>query len=94
MNIVPAIELKRRGMAALEQGLRNGPVHIVKRNRPAAVVLTEEEYQRLLERAGEAVAAPQLTALQWLTTLEQSGQRSQADIDAQVDDERNHWPSR
>ena len=37
-NILTAAELKRRGMAAIEEGLQKGPVHIVKRNRPAAVV--------------------------------------------------------
>jgi len=46
-NSVTAGELKRRGMAAIEEGLRRGPVHIVKRNRPAAVVLSEEEHLRL-----------------------------------------------
>ena len=47
MNTLTVSELKRRGMAAIEDGLRSGPVHIVKRNKPAAVVLTEAEYQRL-----------------------------------------------
>lgn len=47
VNTLTAAELKRRGMVAIEDGLRHGPLHIVKRNRPAAVVLTEEEYQRL-----------------------------------------------
>jgi hypothetical protein len=31
-------------MAAIEEGLRHGPLHIVKRNKPAAVVLSEDEY--------------------------------------------------
>jgi hypothetical protein len=31
--------IKRRGMAAIEEGLRRGPIHIVKRNKPATVVL-------------------------------------------------------
>jgi len=47
-NTVTVAEIKRRGMAAIEEGLRRGPVHILKRNKPAAVVLSEEESQRLL----------------------------------------------
>ncbi len=42
MNTLTFAEIKRRGMAAIEEGLRCGPVHIVKRNLPAAVVLSEE----------------------------------------------------
>ncbi len=30
-NILTIAELKRRGMAAIEEGLLRGPVHIVKR---------------------------------------------------------------
>lgn len=41
-NTLTVAELKRRGMAAIEEGLRHGPVHIVKRSRPAAVVLSEK----------------------------------------------------
>lgn len=43
MNTLTAAELKRRGMAAIEERLRLGPVHRVKRSKPAAVVLTEEQ---------------------------------------------------
>jgi len=48
-NTVTTSEIKRRGMAAIEDGLSRGPLHILKRNRPAAVVLSEAEYQRLLQ---------------------------------------------
>ncbi len=37
-NVLTAAELKRRGMVAIEEGLRAGPLHILKRNKPAAVV--------------------------------------------------------
>ena len=64
MNTLTVSELKRRGMAAIEEGLRSGPVHIVKRNKPAAVVLTEADYQRL---AHGRVATPSgVTVVQWL----------------------------
>ena len=48
MNILTVAEIKRRGMAAIEEGLRDGPVHIVKRNKPAAVVLSEDDSRRLV----------------------------------------------
>src|SRR5690606_30037678 len=63
-NTLTIADIKRRGMAAIEEGLRRGPVHIVKRNKPAAVVLSEDDYQRLL--GAKAPAIPQMTALQWL----------------------------
>lgn len=91
MNTLPAIELKRRGMAAVEESLRHGPVHILKRNRPAAVVLSEQEYQRLLARAGEAEAARTGGALQWLLAQPLGGSRTTADIDRQIDEERDGW---
>ena len=87
MNTLTAAELKRRGMAAIEDGLRRGPVHIVKRNRPAAVVLSEDDYQRLTQ--GEAAAPGGLSALQWLLSQPAAGRRSKAKIDADLKAERN-----
>ena len=57
MNIVPAQEIKRRGIAAVDEALAQGPVHIIKNNRPQYVVLTEERYNELLEMQEEAVLA-------------------------------------
>ena len=87
MNTLTVAELKRRGMAAIEDGLRRGPVHIVKRNRPAAVVLSEDDYQRLAQ--GKVAAPSGLTALQWLLTHPAKGKRSKAKIDAGLKAERN-----
>ncbi|MFA5632210.1 MAG: type II toxin-antitoxin system prevent-host-death family antitoxin [Porticoccaceae bacterium] len=86
-NILTVAEIKRRGMAAIEEGLRRGPVHIVKRNKPAAVVLTEEDYQRLT--GGKAPTAPGLTAMQWLLAQPATGTRGKAEIDAALAEERN-----
>lgn len=57
MNIVPAQEIKRRGMAAVDEALARGPVHIIKNNRPQYVVLTEENYRELKEAQEEAALA-------------------------------------
>jgi len=87
MNTLTVAELKRRGMAAIEEGLRQGPLHIVKRNRPSAVVLSEEEYQRL---AYKQVTKPAgMTAVQWLLSQPLAGKRSKAQIDAKLKVERD-----
>lgn len=57
MNIVPAQEIKRRGMAAVDEALAQGPVHVIKNNRPQYVVLTEDSYRELLEAQQETALA-------------------------------------
>jgi PHD/YefM family antitoxin component YafN of YafNO toxin-antitoxin module len=54
MNSIPAQEIKRRGISAVDEALRLGPVHVVKNNRPQYVVLTEERYQELLQDQASA----------------------------------------
>ena len=87
MNTLTVAELKRRGMAAIEDGLRRGPVHIVKRNRPAAVVLSEDDYQKLAQ--GKVAPLSGLSALQWLLSQPVAGKRSKAKIDADLKAERD-----
>jgi PHD/YefM family antitoxin component YafN of YafNO toxin-antitoxin module len=82
MNTLTVAELKRRGMAAIEDGLRRGPVHIVKRNKLAAVVISEDEYQRLAH--GRVVHPTGITAVQWLLSQPATGKRSKAQIDADL----------
>jgi PHD/YefM family antitoxin component YafN of YafNO toxin-antitoxin module len=50
-NTLAAGELKRRGLAAIEEKLKCGPVHVIRRNKPAAVVLSEEEFAELVRDA-------------------------------------------
>ena len=85
-NTLTTAELKRRGMAAVEEGLQRGPLHIVKRNKPAAVVLSEHDYQRLT--AGRAQAVPGMSALQWLLAQPSAGIRDKQAIDAALAAER------
>jgi hypothetical protein len=40
LNVLRSAELKRRSIAAVEDALRAGPVYLLIRNRPAAVVLS------------------------------------------------------
>ncbi|MSQ53355.1 MAG: type II toxin-antitoxin system Phd/YefM family antitoxin [Betaproteobacteria bacterium] len=86
-NTLTVAEIKRRGMAAIEEGLRHGPVHIIKRNKHAAVVLTEDEYHRLAH--GKLPASGGMTAMQWLLAQPAGGKRSKAQIDAHLKAERN-----
>jgi len=48
MNSIPAQEIKRRGISAVDEALRDGPVHIIKNNRPQYVILSEERFEELL----------------------------------------------
>lgn len=86
-NTVTVGEIKRRGMAAIEEGLRQGSLHIIKRNKSAAVILSEEDYQRLTEAQMPAVKG--LTAMQWLLAQPLTGTRDRNEIDAALARERN-----
>lgn len=54
MNTVPAQEIKKRGISAVDELLEKGPVHVIMRNRPKYVVMDEEHYDELLEDREEA----------------------------------------
>jgi len=89
MNSLTAAELKRRGMAAIEDGLRHGPVHLMKHNKPSAVVLSEEDYARLAQ--GKAGTAVGMTAVQWLLSQPTNGTRRKAQLDKALRQERENW---
>jgi PHD/YefM family antitoxin component YafN of YafNO toxin-antitoxin module len=57
MNTIPAQEIKRRGMAAVDDVIAKGDVHVIRDNRPQYVVLSEERYQELLGAQDDAVEA-------------------------------------
>lgn len=54
MNSIPAQEIKRRGISAVDAALRDGPVHVIKNNRPSYVVLTEAAFADLQQAQQEA----------------------------------------
>ena len=92
MNTLPSAEFRRRGMVALEERLKQGPVHILKHNRPAAVVLSEEEYQRLSARAAplENAVPPAGSAIEYLLSLP-AGDSLPETVMAQIENERGAW---
>jgi hypothetical protein len=85
-NTVTIADIKRRGMSAIDDCLRAGPAHIVKRNKPAAVILSQADYQQLLNHKAQSV--PGMTAVEWLLSHKITGQRSRADIDADLNSAR------
>ena len=54
MNTIPAQDIKRRGISAVDEALEKGPVHVIKNNHPQYVVLKEECYQELLDSQQDA----------------------------------------
>jgi hypothetical protein len=79
-NILTSAEIKRQGLAVIEERLARGPVHLMKRNRRAAVVLSEAVRQRLLE--GKPRMPTGEGALRWLLTQSSHGQRRCEEIEA------------
>ena len=57
MKSIAAQDIKRRGITAVDEALKEGPVHVIKNNRPQYVVVSEERYQELLEAEDEAYIA-------------------------------------
>ncbi len=57
MNTIPAQEIKRRGIAAVDELIAKGDVHIIRNNQPQYVVLSQERYEELLEAQEEAQLA-------------------------------------
>jgi PHD/YefM family antitoxin component YafN of YafNO toxin-antitoxin module len=64
LNSLPAQELKRRGIAAVDELIANGDVHVIRNNQPQYVVLSETRYQELVAEANEAYLARVRMALE------------------------------
>jgi PHD/YefM family antitoxin component YafN of YafNO toxin-antitoxin module len=57
MNAIAAQDIKRKGISAVDEALKQGPVHVIKNNQPQYVVLSEDRYQELVEAEDEAYMA-------------------------------------
>ena len=64
MNSLPAQEIKRRGLAAVDDVIDNGDVHVIRNNQPQYVILSEARYQELVAEANEAHLSRVKAALQ------------------------------
>lgn len=54
MNAIAAQDIKKRGISAVDEALKEGPVHVIKNNQPKYVVLSEQRYRDLIEAEDEA----------------------------------------
>lgn len=90
MNALPANELKRHGISAVEHLLVNGPVHIIKRNQPVCVVLAEDEYEKLTKAAQANTLVHSHTVMEWFA-LPASGVSTKEEIDQRLNAERDLW---
>jgi PHD/YefM family antitoxin component YafN of YafNO toxin-antitoxin module len=54
MSLISVQDIKRRGMAAVDDALLDGPVHLVKSNRAQYVVMTEQDYHELMTDLAES----------------------------------------
>ncbi len=64
MNAIPAQEIKRRGIAAVDDLIAKGDLHVIRNNKPQYVVLSEERYQELIVAEQEAHYARVRASLQ------------------------------
>ena len=64
MRTIPAREIKRRGISAVDDDLKEGPVFVIKNDRPSYVILAQEQYQALVEAQEEACLTGIQTALE------------------------------
>ena len=90
MNTIAANELKRHGINAIEKLIATGPVHVIKRNKPVCVVLTEDDYARLTRAAGGEASTRQLSVMEWLS-LPPLGEAEKAELDDRLSRERDAW---
>lgn len=86
-NTLTVAELKRRGAAAIEDGLEHGPIHLLKHNKTAAVLLSEADYRRLTAAHHGKVQG--LTAMQWLLAHPSAGQLGKREIDRRLRNDRD-----
>ena len=70
MNTITVAEIKRSGFTALDAAMQRGPVHLMKRNRPGAIVLRPEEYERILRMANPAQVGQHSSGFEMLVNVE------------------------
>lgn len=64
MKTITAQEIKRRGISAIDKDLKEGPVHVIKNNKPQYVVMDKESYETLISESETAYEARLKTALE------------------------------
>lgn len=85
MNAIPAQEIKRRGIAAVDDLIAKGDVHVIRNNQPQYVVLSEARYQDLIVAEQEAHYARVRTSLEDVRGGKIKKFRTAADLLAALD---------
>ena len=67
MRTIPARELKRRGVGAFGDLLEEGPLYVIKNDRPKYVLMTAEHFEEMVEDQHEAEIARVKASLAELT---------------------------
>jgi PHD/YefM family antitoxin component YafN of YafNO toxin-antitoxin module len=57
MRTIPAREIKRRGISAVDEELEKGPIHVIKNDEPRYVIMSESHYAELVDAYQEAHVA-------------------------------------
>jgi PHD/YefM family antitoxin component YafN of YafNO toxin-antitoxin module len=57
MRTIPAREIKRRGISAVDEELEKGPIHVIKNDEPRYVIMSESHYAELVDAYQEAYVA-------------------------------------
>jgi len=57
MNTIPAQDIKRRGLAAVDDVIDRGDVHVIRNKKPEYVVMSEERYKTLIAAEQKAYYA-------------------------------------
>lgn len=47
---IRATEIRRRGISAVDKALKRGPVHVLRDNEPAYVIMAENQFREMSER--------------------------------------------
>lgn len=96
MNIVTVADIKRSGFSALDALLAIGPVHLMKRNRPGAVLLRPDDYARLLMQAQNNTPAPRNVGLDILLRqeTESASGLDAAGMSTRMAEARDGWDER
>lgn len=57
VNSIPAREIKRRGISAVDEALKKGPVHVIKNDQPRYFVMDATQFQEWIEEREEGYIA-------------------------------------
>lgn len=94
MNVITVAEIKRSGFAALDAALAQGPVHLMKRNRPSAVLLSPADYEALLAQAQRNQPSASNGLSQFLAPDADAGGLDAAGLQARLAGLNDGWSQR